>query len=92
MVGMDHAARLGDWESEGGAIARPKHEPVTRTGRRDRSPEDTSEGCSAMAAADMKRAARETEGWARIRYEHSAVMWSRRAQWLLAAETPVRGG
>ena len=54
--------------------------------------QDTAEGCKAMAAADMKRAAREPAGWARIRYEHSAVMWSRRAEWLLAAETPARRG
>ena len=55
-------------------------------------PQDTAEGCKSMAAADMARAAREAAGWARVRYEHSAVMWSRRAEWLAAAETPARRG
>jgi hypothetical protein len=92
MVGLDQAKRLSDWEGEGGAISRPKHRPATWARPRDRRPEDTSEGCDAMAAADMDRAARQTEGWAKIRFEHSAVMWSRRAKWLLAAETPARRG
>jgi hypothetical protein len=32
-----------------------------------------------MAADDMARGACQPEGWARIRFEHSAVMWTRRA-------------
>jgi hypothetical protein len=39
-----------------------------------------------MAAADMARAALEAEGWSRIKFEHSAVAWSRRAKLLEAAE------
>lgn len=39
-----------------------------------------------MAAADMARAALEAEGWPRIKFEHSAVAWSRRAEMLEAAE------
>jgi hypothetical protein len=92
MVGMDHFEPLGDSESEGGATARDRPDRVTRTRPPDRPPQDTSEGCKAMAAADLARAAREAPGWSRIRYEHSAVMWSRRAEWLVAAETPARRG
>ncbi len=39
-----------------------------------------------MAAADMARAALEPAGWARIKFEHSAVAWSRRAAELEAAD------
>jgi hypothetical protein len=35
-----------------------------------------------MAAADMARAELQPAGWARARFEHSAVMWSRRAKLL----------
>ena len=65
---------------------------VSTTAAHPRQPRDTSEGCQAMAAADLARADREPPGWSRIRYEHSAVMWSRRAEWLLAAERPARPG
>jgi len=65
---------------------------VTSVDRRplNRPPEDTPEGCKAMAAADMARAAVEAEGWPRARFEHSAVMWSRRAKHLEAAEARRR--
>ncbi|MCL6684566.1 hypothetical protein [Sphingomonas alba] len=58
--------------------------PPTR--RKPQPPQDTPEGCDAMAAADMARAAAHMEGWGRTRFEHSAVMWSRRARLLEVAD------
>lgn len=75
MVGADDGGpALWEWES--GA---PRHDPVTPRPRDRRPPQDTPEGCRAMAAADMARAGRQAAGWPRTRFEHSAVMWSRRA-------------
>ena len=84
MVGVDDRRPLWVWENEGGARGVPRHDPVSPARRLGRPPQDTPEGCLAMAAADLARAARETEGWARTRFEHSAVMWSRRAKRLAA--------
>jgi len=39
-----------------------------------------------MAAGDMARAAAQMGGWSKTRFEHSAVMWSRRARMLEAAK------
>ena len=78
---------LPEWETEGGSLASTSHRPLGPAKRAARAPQDTSEGCLAMAAADMARAALEAEGWARIKFEHSAVAWSRRAKLLEAAET-----
>ena len=87
MVSPDDCRPLWVWENEGGSRGSPRHDPVRSPERRPRPPQDTPEGCKAMAAADMARAAREAQGWARTRFEHSAVMWSRRASLLLAEET-----
>ena len=81
MVDMDDRKPLWVWENEGGTSDMPKRDRKTPFRPRPR-PEDTPDGCLAMAAADMVRAAGEPKGWARIRFEHSAVMWSRRAKWL----------
>ena len=78
---------LAEWESEGGALGLTVVLPVRPASRARRAPQDTSDGCHAMAAADMARAALEAEGWERIKFEHSAVAWSRRAKLLEAAET-----
>lgn len=82
MVGLDDRRPLWVWENEGGARAAPKPDRAVHPRRYPRRPQDTPEGCNAMAAADMARAGREPKGWGRTRYEHSAVMWARRAQWL----------
>ena len=77
---------LMNWEDEGGSLAHLGKEalPASRASRR--APQDTADGCVAMAAADMARAALAPEGWPRIKWEHSAVAWSRRAKLLEAAE------
>ena len=87
MVGGDERRPLWVWENDGGSKVAPAANPPKPPPRHPRRPQDTPEGCDAMAAADMARAAREAPGWARIRFEHSAVMWSRRANWLQGAET-----
>lgn len=78
----DGKPALWDWEDEGGALASPRHDPVLRRPRRQRPPQDTPEGCMSMAAADMERAGLEAAGWPTMRFEHSAVMWARRAKML----------
>ena len=83
MVDRDNRRPLSVWENEGGSRGTLK--PVLP------GPQDTPDGCDAMAAADMARAARHPEGWARIRFEHSAVMWSRRAK-LLQEPNQTGGG
>ena len=77
---------LAEWESEGGSLGLATILPGRPASRARRAPQDTSDGCHAMAAADMARAALEAEGWPRIKFEHSAVAWSRRAKLLEAAE------
>ena len=76
---------LRAWESEGGSLGLRSVPPVHQAYRSQLAPQDTSEGCMAMAAADMARAAAEPEGWPRVKFEHSAVAWSRRAKLLEAA-------
>ena len=80
MVGMDDSKPLWDWGPA------PGHDPVKPARPRGHPPQDTPKGCNEMAAADMARAAGQQEGWARTRFEHSAVMWSRRAKLLKYAE------
>lgn len=80
MVGVDDRRPLWVWENEGGSRAAPKHDPASPARRTGRPPQDTPEGCRAMAAADLVRADKQVAGWARTRFEHSAVMWSRRAK------------
>ena len=80
------ALRLAIWEGEGGALGLRAALPDQSPRYARRAPQDTSDGCHAMAAADMARAALEAEGWPRIKYEHSAVAWSRRAKMLETAE------
>jgi len=87
MVSIEESRPLWVWENDGGAWRRPSPDQATPARRKPRPPQDTPEGCDAMAAADLARAAREVEGWARTRFEHSAVMWSRRARLIEAAGT-----
>lgn len=86
MVDLEYCRPLSVWENEGGSRGVPRHDPVTPVRRHRHPPKDTPEGCDAMAAADMERAAGQKEGWATTRFEHSAVMWSRRAKLLQATE------
>lgn len=90
MVGTIDYRPLWAWENEGGARAAPKRSPVSPARRLGRPPQDTPEGCRAMAAADLARADLQARGWARTRFEHSAVMWSRRATWLEALAQRLR--
>ena len=87
MVGVDDRRPLWVWENEGGGSdGKPKRSLPGPPRRPPPRPQDTPEGCFAMAAADMARAAWHPNGWARTRLEHSAVMWSRRAKLLREAE------
>ena len=72
---------LAQWETEGGSL---EMATLVSLGPGRRAPQDTADGCMAMAAAGMARAAEATEGWPRIKFEHSAVAWSRRAKLLEA--------
>ena len=81
MVVMD-CRPLWNWENEGGSGGKPRNDPLTPSRRPRPRPQDTPEGCFAMATADMARAACQPKGWARTRFEHSAVMWARRAKLL----------
>ena len=89
MVSLDDCRPLWVWENEGGSRGAPRHDPLRCPRRRPRPPQDTPEGCKAMTAADMARAAGQAAGWARTRFEHSAVMWSRRANLLQAEQTEL---
>lgn len=48
---------------------------------RERMPQDTEQGCRALAAADLARAD-ELQGFPRARMEHSAAAWTARADLL----------
>jgi hypothetical protein len=85
-VGSPEDVDLLNWEDEGGSHAPFGKEALPPNGPNRRAPQDTADGCVAMAAADMARAALEPEGWPRIKWEHSAVAWSRRAKLLRVAE------
>ena len=82
MVGIEESRPLWVWENDGGARRRSSPNQPAPVRRKPPPPEDTPEGCDAMAAADMARAAAQVSGWGKIRFEHSAVMWSRRARML----------
>ena len=86
MTAAADAVRLAEWDGEGGALGLTSVLSAAAVRRAKRAPQDTPEGCHAMASADMARAALEAEGWPRIKYEHSAVAWSRRAKLLEATE------
>lgn len=47
-----------------------------------RKPEDTAEGCRALAADDRERAAAAGNGHVRLTFERSAEAWSARARLL----------
>ena len=77
---------LADWDSEGGAFAPDKSraskgpsKPRLALGNK---PEDTAEGCRAMAAADRERAVAMDTDRMRFRIERSADAWTKRADLL----------
>jgi hypothetical protein len=86
MVGIEESRPLWVWENDGGARRKPGPEKHAPWRRKPQPPQDTPEGCDAMAAADMARAAAHVKGWGRTLFEHSAVMWSRRARLLEAGK------
>ena len=81
MIAIADERGLSQWESEGGSLGLA---PILSLRSDRHAPQDTADGCMAMAAADMARAAEAPEGWPRIKFEHSAVAWSRRAKLLEA--------
>ena len=53
-------------------------------------PEDTAEGCRALAAADLARAAAASGDQSSWRYRHSAAAWTARAGLLDGVEARFR--
>jgi hypothetical protein len=78
-------------ENEGGVLAAlrgqspPRH--IVRSGKRV---EDTAMGCRANAAADLNRAEAPGGDFMRLRLEHSAAVWSARADLLERLEKKFR--
>ena len=60
--------------------------PRTTLSRRRKRPEDTAEGCLALAAADLGRAADSAGEHLHWRYRHSAAAWTARAGLLAGLE------
>ena len=56
---------------------------------RHRQPQDTEQGCRALAADDLARAAVLTGAFPRARMEHSAATWIARADLLHRVEAGV---
>jgi hypothetical protein len=79
------------WENEGGNLAAPpsprapRH--IVRSGKRA---EDTALGCRANAAANLVRANAPGGDYMRERLEHSASVWSARADLLERLEKKFR--
>jgi hypothetical protein len=77
--------------NEGGIVAvppspsAPRH--IVRSGKRA---EDTAVGCRANAAANLVRAGAPGGDYMRVRLEHSASVWSARADLLERLETKIR--
>jgi hypothetical protein len=75
------------WESQGGVLATPRAPAaprhIVRSGKRA---EDTAAGCRANARADLLRARAPGGDFMRLRLEHSAAVWSERADLLARLE------
>ena len=77
------APAIASRENEGGVLdalrreSPPRH--IVRSGKRA---EDTAVGCRANAAADLGRAGAPGGDFMRVRLEHSAAVWSARADLL----------
>ena len=85
-------SRLADRAADVRAPASPDAAAALRTTltRGRKRPEDTAEGCRALAAADLERAAALSGDHSRWRYEHSAAAWTARAGLLDGLETKFR--
>lgn len=57
---------------------------------RRKRPEDTPQGCRALAAADLDRAGAADAGHATDRFRHSAATWTARAEMLDRLEAKFR--
>ncbi|WP_114951486.1 hypothetical protein [Sphingosinicella terrae] len=57
---------------------------------RRKRPEDTPQGCRALAAADLDRAGAADAGHATDRFRHSAATWTARADMLDRLEAKFR--
>ena len=81
------AAAIASWDNEGGVLVAPavpvalRH--IVRSGKRA---EDTAAGCRANASADLLRAHAPGGDFMRLRLEHSAAVWSERADLLARLE------
>jgi hypothetical protein len=81
------AAAIASWDNEGGVLIAPavpvalRH--IVRSGKRA---EDTAAGCRANATADLLRAHAPGGDFMRLRLEHSAAVWSERADLLTRLE------
>lgn len=79
-----------EWVNEGGADVGPTEAPekssppLRRSSRRSRG--DTPEGCRQRAAADLIAAGEMDTANGRLRFEHSAVSWTARADLLQRLE------
>ena len=87
MVTIPDERGLPEWESEGGSLGINALADMTRTfaapcRTRVKKPEDTAEGCRAMAEADHSRAAEMGGDRLRFRIERSADAWTARAELL----------
>jgi hypothetical protein len=70
------------------AMHRPRPSPhIVRSGKRA---EDTAAGCRANAAADLGRAGAPGSDFMRLRLEHSAAVWTERADLLDRLERKSR--
>lgn len=81
------AAAIASWENEGGVLVAPRAPAaarhIVRSGKRA---EDTAAGCRANASADLLRAHAPGGDFMRLRLEHSAAVWSERADLLARLE------
>jgi len=69
--------------NEGGVLAALRQEaPPRHIARSGKRAEDTAVGCRANAAADLGRAGAPGGDFMRLRLEHSAAVWSERADLL----------
>ena len=78
------AAAIASWDNDGAVPAVPvllRH--IVRSGKRA---EDTAAGCRANASADLLRAHAPGGDFMRLRLEHSAAVWSERADLLTRLE------
>jgi hypothetical protein len=82
---------ISDRENEGGVLAAPRPQsPPRHVSRSGKRAEDTALGCRANAAADLGRAGAPGGDFMRVRLEHSAAVWSERADLLDRLEKKFR--